>query len=431
MSTLDRERLGALADVLIPAAAGMPSATQAGVHREGLDRVLAARPDLEPVLARVLAAADGEPGDVLRGLQASDEAGFAALALAVTGGYYTDPEIRRLIGYPGQQYQPELVTGAPDWDEAALARVVERGAIYRSTGTVARGKSFGSSSVSPARWVITCGPKVAFDAFAAAGSCGRARSAQRAVQSDDEGSTNVRGTTDRRPRPRRVRRRVELERRDHAAAGRAYLYGARQPAARHSPDSAYIASVSTRSRPGPRRRPLLRRRGDHERRDRAKNVVGLVYVAAFAPDEGERWANRGDVEGRHPRPPAGCHGTTPPGTAVGDRSSDRPRRFRDAFAADLPPRSPRSWRRPSGPSAELAFSETTGAPAWKDLPAWAVVATGDKAAGTDLADRWPSGPGATITEIEGSHVIMVSQPQAVTDVILAAVAAVGSVRVGV
>ena len=79
------------------------------MHREGLDRVLAARPDLEPVLVRVLADADGEPGDVLRRLQASDEDGFAALTLAVTGAYYTDPAVRRLIGYPGQQYQPELV----------------------------------------------------------------------------------------------------------------------------------------------------------------------------------------------------------------------------------------------------------------------------------------------------------------------------------
>ena len=135
MSGVDRERLGALADVLVPAAEGMPSATAAGVHREGLDRVLAARPDLEPVLVRVLADADGEPGDVLRRLQASDEDGFAALTLAVTGAYYTDPEVRRLIGYPGQQYRPELVTRAPDWDEAALARVVARGPVYRSTPT--------------------------------------------------------------------------------------------------------------------------------------------------------------------------------------------------------------------------------------------------------------------------------------------------------
>ena len=134
MSAIDRKRLGALADVLVPAAAGMPSATGAGVHLEGLDRVLAARPDLEPVLVRVLAAAAGEPGDVLRRMQASDGAGFAALTLAVTGAYYTEPSVRRLIGYPGQQYQPELVTRAPDWDEAALDRVVARGAVYRHAG---------------------------------------------------------------------------------------------------------------------------------------------------------------------------------------------------------------------------------------------------------------------------------------------------------
>jgi hypothetical protein len=132
VSALDRERLGALADVLIPAAAGMPSATAAGVHREGLDRVLAARPDLEPALARALAASHGEPADALRRLERDDEAAFAALTLAVTGAYYTDPAVRRLIGYPGQEYRPELVTAEPDWDEGALARVVARGAVYRS-----------------------------------------------------------------------------------------------------------------------------------------------------------------------------------------------------------------------------------------------------------------------------------------------------------
>ena len=75
--------------------------------------------------------------------------------------------------------------------------------------------------------------------------------------------------------------------------------------------------------------------------------------------------------------------------------------------------------------AESGFSEQGGAPAWKDLPSWAVVATGDKAAGTDVIRSMAERAGATITEVDGSHVIMVSQPQAVTDVILEAVAAVG------
>jgi pimeloyl-ACP methyl ester carboxylesterase len=75
---------------------------------------------------------------------------------------------------------------------------------------------------------------------------------------------------------------------------------------------------------------------------------------------------------------------------------------------------------------ELAFSEPSGAPAWRDLPSWAVVATADEAAGTDVIRAQAERAGATITEVEGSHVIMISQPQAVTDVILEAIAAVGS-----
>jgi len=53
----------------------------------------------------------------------------------------------------------------------------------------------------------------------------------------------------------------------------------------------------------------------------------------------------------------------------------------------------------------------SGPPAWRTLPSWAVVAAGDKAAGAD------------IVEVEGSHVIMISQPQVVTDHILTAVQA--------
>jgi hypothetical protein len=75
------------------------------------------------------------------------------------------------------------------------------------------------------------------------------------------------------------------------------------------------------------------------------------------------------------------------------------------------------------PVAELAFSEPSGVPAWKTLPSWAVVATADKAAGTDVIRSHAQRAGATVTEVDGSHVIMISQPQVVADVILAAVAA--------
>jgi pimeloyl-ACP methyl ester carboxylesterase len=76
------------------------------------------------------------------------------------------------------------------------------------------------------------------------------------------------------------------------------------------------------------------------------------------------------------------------------------------------------------PVAEAAFSDASGPPAWRRLPSWAVIATGDKAAGSDVVRAMARRAGADIVEVEGSHVIMISQPQAVTDHILKAARAV-------
>ena len=72
------------------------------------------------------------------------------------------------------------------------------------------------------------------------------------------------------------------------------------------------------------------------------------------------------------------------------------------------------------PVAAAAFTDVCGPPAWKKLPSWAVVATGDKAAGADLVRSMAQRAGADIVEVDGSHVIMISQPQAVTDHIVKA-----------
>ena len=76
------------------------------------------------------------------------------------------------------------------------------------------------------------------------------------------------------------------------------------------------------------------------------------------------------------------------------------------------------------PVAAAAFSDVCGPPAWKKLPSWAVVASGDKAAGADVVRSHAQRAGADIIEVEGSHVIMISQPQTVTGHILKAVRAV-------
>ena len=159
----------------------------------------------------------------------------------------------------------------------------------------------------------------------------------------------------------------------------------------------------------------------------AKNVVGLVYVAAFAPDEGEALGaaqagskdsvlNTALVPSQYPSADGGS----------GTEFSIDPTKARHAFAGDLSDQEAALIGATQRPVAELAFSEPSGPPAWKDRPSWAVVATVDRAAGTDVTRSMAERAGARITEVEGSHVIMVSQPQAVTDVIMEAVAAVGA-----
>lgn len=159
---------------------------------------------------------------------------------------------------------------------------------------------------------------------------------------------------------------------------------------------------------------------------KVKNVVGLVYVAAFAPDEGETLL---EIEGNTRDSvllPAllPLQFPTGQGTETAVEFAVNPEKFHEAFAADLPEKQTAVMAATQRPIAELAFSEKSGPPAWKTLPSWAVVTTGDKTIGSDVVRSMAERAGATITETEGSHAIMISQPQAVADVILTAVAAV-------
>ncbi len=156
---------------------------------------------------------------------------------------------------------------------------------------------------------------------------------------------------------------------------------------------------------------------------RAGNVTGLVYVAAFAPDEGEALS---DIEADSKdsvlnsallqlQYPSGQ------GTETGVEFVIDPAKF---HAADLTARQAALMAVTQRPVAAAAFTERNATPGWKNLPSWAVVATGDKAAGSDVVRSMAKRAGAAITEVEGSHVIMISQPQAVADVIRRAVDAV-------
>jgi pimeloyl-ACP methyl ester carboxylesterase len=157
---------------------------------------------------------------------------------------------------------------------------------------------------------------------------------------------------------------------------------------------------------------------------KAKNVVGLVFVAAFAPDEGESLgeataASKDAVLGSVLVPqhyPSGT-GELAVEFAIGRAG------FHAAFAADLPETQTAVMAATQRPISELAFSERTGDPAWRHLPSWAIIPTPDKAAGTDVLRSMAERADARITDVEGSHVIMISQPELVTNVILEAIAA--------
>ena len=156
----------------------------------------------------------------------------------------------------------------------------------------------------------------------------------------------------------------------------------------------------------------------------AKNVVGLVFVAAFAPEESE---TLGEVEANSKDSVLNSALVTlkyPTADRMAIEFAIHPDKIHDAFAADLPAEQAALIAATQRPVAEAAFSEPSGPPAWKRLRSWTVLATGDKAAGTDVIRSQAERAGATITEVEGSHVIMISQPQAVTDVIMEALAAV-------
>jgi pimeloyl-ACP methyl ester carboxylesterase len=152
----------------------------------------------------------------------------------------------------------------------------------------------------------------------------------------------------------------------------------------------------------------------------ADNVAGLVFVAAFAPAEGEvlgqvtatsKDAILGPALVQHSN-----HGEP-------ELSVD-PGKFHAVFCADLPAEQAAVLGATQRPIGAAAFSDVSGPVGWKHLPSWAVIGTADKAAGTDLTRSMAERAGAKITEVDSSHVIMISQPETVTDVIVQAAAAV-------
>ncbi|WP_207709877.1 alpha/beta fold hydrolase [Actinomadura macrotermitis] len=152
----------------------------------------------------------------------------------------------------------------------------------------------------------------------------------------------------------------------------------------------------------------------------APNVKALVYIAAFAPDEGESNASIGarfhDTIGKSvlPRPY-----TKPDGTTGVDLYID-PAKYAATFAADVPRSQTALMAATQRPITAEAVNTPSGPPAWKKLPSWYLVSTRDQAI-PPAAQRFMAGRiGARTVELPASHASPVSRPRAVALLIRAA-----------
>jgi pimeloyl-ACP methyl ester carboxylesterase len=152
---------------------------------------------------------------------------------------------------------------------------------------------------------------------------------------------------------------------------------------------------------------------------KASNVIGLVYVAAFAPDQGETLQALAEAATDSLLGPALRPAQYPPSSSAdpGVEFYIDQAAFHDVFCADLPAETAANMAVSQRPGSAVGFGEPTGVPGWKTLPSWAVIATADKTIGVTGLRAMAKRAGAISVDVDGSHVVMISQPKAVADLI--------------
>jgi pimeloyl-ACP methyl ester carboxylesterase len=154
----------------------------------------------------------------------------------------------------------------------------------------------------------------------------------------------------------------------------------------------------------------------------ADNVVGLVYISGFAPDEGE---NLTDLQSKFPAPgiiPYVVQHDLPDGSKEFTLATQG---FHESFCADIPADDAAFYAISQRPLAGVALTEAAPNPAWRSRPTWAVLATADRCIDPGVHRFSYERMGATVTEIEGaSHVVMISHPKKVAEVVMTAFRAV-------
>ena len=146
----------------------------------------------------------------------------------------------------------------------------------------------------------------------------------------------------------------------------------------------------------------------------APNVVGLVYVAGFGLDEGE---SIGALLGQGEPTPAVAHISVHDVGFAWLTHDD----FLPHFAPDVDPADADIMYAVQQPLTMTAFDDVMGTPAWKNLPTWSAVAQHDEVIPPDAERQFAQRMGATVVEVDSSHVVMVSHPEEIADLIEAAV----------
>lgn len=145
------------------------------------------------------------------------------------------------------------------------------------------------------------------------------------------------------------------------------------------------------------------------------NVVGLVYVAAFAPEAGETLAEIG-----------AWHAAAAVGNVAPDSDGHvwiKPAKFRESFCQDLPTDEALVMAVTQKAPIGSTFANAASEPAWRHKPTWYQVSTNDRMIHPDTERRMAArmNPRRTI-ELDASHASLASQPNAIVDLIDDAVA---------
>ena len=138
--------------------------------------------------------------------------------------------------------------------------------------------------------------------------------------------------------------------------------------------------------------------------------MALVYIAAYAPEAGEKIS---ELNGKYATPPLSA--ALMPDTA-GFLYIDRSK-LHDVFAQDLSEAEAQVMTATQKPIANVAFEQAVNNAAWKTIPSWYLVAQDDRAVNPELQRFMAQRISAKTTEIKASHVPFISHPNEVVKLI--------------